>query len=266
MISLLSLTIAAALTQGEAEPPVPGPIRRRIEARSRDAWTVVLARLEQLGLAVDEHDRKNQALRTKWLPVSKAGWLPALELPPPYVGERIRFIVFVSPFVEPARISVGSEMLVSSVHERRRKATVFNDDDANRALMSELEQALAAAALPRLAADPNATCASPRDGNKRVPHTRDVTPPRKIALSAIDPPYPGPAIAAKRAGSVVVELQVAVDGSVRQMKLVGPRLGDQLEAAAMGAASLLLHEPPRVDGCPVPWILKFTVNFNLRDQ
>jgi hypothetical protein len=117
MSPLLPAAIISALAL--AQPVPPGSVRRGVgterqafDVSSADAWRVIEPRLKAVGFAVDDVDRENQALRTKWrrLPTRDAAWLPAVDLPWPYTAERIRFVVFVSPFVQPARVSVGSQI------------------------------------------------------------------------------------------------------------------------------------------------------------
>jgi hypothetical protein len=159
MVHLLPLVATAALASARADPTTAserepfGPERGMFEIRPRDAWTIVQERLKGLGLKVDKIDPDNQALLTRWRRVSRkdADWLPALHPPEPYVADRIRFEVFVSPFIEPARVYVGSQIdaVRSGLSEGAPGATVYNKVTANRALMAEIARAFASAAVPR---------------------------------------------------------------------------------------------------------------------
>jgi hypothetical protein len=63
---------------------------------------------------------------------------------------------------------------------------------------------------------------------------------------------------------VKFEFHVLEDGSVTDIRVAGPPVGEQLEAAATGAASLLLYSPVRVGGCPKQSVMTYTVRFRAR--
>lgn len=86
------------------------PEKRMFAVPSRQTWDRIRQRLTELGFSADKTDRTNQIVLTKWREVGAKGteWLPAPDLPQPYVGLRVRFEVFVSPFAEPARVYVSS--------------------------------------------------------------------------------------------------------------------------------------------------------------
>src|SRR5262245_60282011 len=112
MIALLMITVMiteqlwASPTQdarnSSASPAAPASERRLFEVRSQQAWELVQKRLNELGFSLDKIDRQNQLVLTKWREVGARGmeWLPKPARPGPYVAERIRFEVFVSPFAE----------------------------------------------------------------------------------------------------------------------------------------------------------------------
>jgi len=247
------LVVAVTLAQATDARQYPGPERRVFEVRSRDAWPLVQARLKDLGLAVDKVDGKNQAVLTKWRRALGGGWLPEPQLPKGYVAERIRFVVFVSPFVERAHISVGSQAEATKMQTPRASALVYNVTSATPALMAEIDKAIAAAALPKFVpADPAPCSPSPQ---------ATITNPEKIPLSVFEVPYPGGDQKAGTGGTVVVEMTIPTDGAVSNLRVSGPPVGEQLEAAATGAASLLLYSPVRMGGCPVPFLMTYTVRF-----
>jgi hypothetical protein len=74
--------------------------------RSKDARDRVQSRLNELGLSAAKTDRENQLLLTRWarLRDQRFAWLPKPDPGRQYEAERVRFEVFVSPFVEPARV------------------------------------------------------------------------------------------------------------------------------------------------------------------
>jgi hypothetical protein len=276
MVSLLPLVVTAALTPAQADPTTAwghepiGPERRILDTCSRDTWTVVQKRLKELGLEVDKIDNDSQVILTKWqhVPGRTAGWLPPLQLPEPYIADRLRFEVFVSPFIEPARLYVGSQ--VEAVGPRspagRPRATVYNKKAANQALIADLLHSLAGANLPRFAQNAADPCSE--QVRARGPGIR--TDPKKIPLSVFPVEYPGPE---DKGGRVIVEYVVLEDGGVASVRIMNPpadsvlgfsRAGEQSQAAAMGAASLSLWAPARVDGCPIRIIVTEVVNLRPR--
>src|ERR1700730_19399182 len=76
--------------------PAPATERRLFDIRSRQAWDVVLKRLNELGFSPDKTDRANQFVLTKWREVGAKGleWLPVPTLKT-QIAKRIRFEVFV---------------------------------------------------------------------------------------------------------------------------------------------------------------------------
>src|SRR5512143_3954610 len=116
---------------------------RLFDLPSRKAWDRVQDRLKELGLGADKKDGKNQLLLTKWADFgdSRLRWLPRPKIWQEYAPEQVRFEVFVSPFVEPARLYVGSVTQVRQVG-RGAQAILYNDPTVNAALLSELAKAL----------------------------------------------------------------------------------------------------------------------------
>lgn len=262
VLAAVLLGHAAGGKSAERQTVGPAPERRTFAVSSGDAWRVVQQRLKDMRLPVAELDRKHQALLTRWRSVgfSESEWLPALPIPESRSADRVRFLVFVSPFVEPAHVSVGCQLELRSRHGQDSRALLFNEATANVALMEEIARALGTAGLPvfeATAPDPCAQGARPGAGGP-------ITPPEKIPLSQFEVPFPGPDLAQGQGGVVTLEMNVRADGGVSDLRVVGPPVGVQLEAAAMGAASLLLYAPPRIDGCPTRFQMTYTVRFRSR--
>jgi TonB family protein len=93
---------------------------------------------------------------------------------------------------------------------------------------------------------------------------RRPTPPRKLPISEFEVLYPAAALEQRTEGAVQVLFNVEEDGGVTDVRFQGPPLGRQLEASAVGAASLLIYSPAKVDGCPVPALLTYTVHYRER--
>ena len=248
--------------------------RRLFSVRSHQAWEVVRKRLNELGLSPDKTDGASQAVLTKWREVGAKGveWLPAATLPEPYVAKRIRFLVFVSPFAEPARVSIGSLIEATDRSTSASRAVVYNGSDVNRTLMREIAKALGEDGLPiptdreerrkislsvlKDAADDCLRRGAPPKGAK-------VTAPRKIPVSVFEVLYPAQALAASTEGTVRVEFVILEDGTVSDIRVLDRSLGRQLEASAIGAVSLLLYSPAKLNECAVPTIMTYSVHYRV---
>jgi TonB family protein len=280
MVALLLITAVAVghfrptPAQGarSSNPPLawPASASRLFDIRSYQAWQLVQKRLNELGFAPDRMDRAEQVMLTKWREVGAKGmeWLPAPLAPMPYVAKRVRFEVFVSPFAEPAHVYVGSLMEATDTQDST-SATAYNMSNVNTALMGEIAKALGADGVPipanaehrrKLAlsvlgdgADDCLRHGWPKGGK--------ITPPRKISISEFEVIYPAPALKERIEGSVQVEFTILEDGAVTGIRLLGPPLGGQLEASAIGAASLLLYRPAKMDDCRIPAIMTYTVRY-----
>jgi protein TonB len=84
--------------------------------------------------------------------------------------------------------------------------------------------------------------------------------PRKIRDVA--PEYPAMALAARVEGVVIIEAVIAVDGSVRDARVL--RSQPLLDRAAVDAVRQWRYEPTRLNGVPVPVIVTVTVQFRLQ--
>jgi hypothetical protein len=208
-----------------------------------------------LGIEVAKVDRANQALLTKWItvPNTKMPWLPQPEAVESGQSARIRFEVFVSPFVQPAHVFAGSQ---TEVEAGARRLMQYNNASANRALMSEFDSAFAQASLPKYVQDVPDPCSGKFTGT--------ITgQPKKIPLSEFEIPYPAPDRDARHVGPITLELSILKAGAVDSIRPVGPAVGEHLLAAAAGATSLLLYSPLRLNECPVPFIMTYTVHFKM---
>lgn len=278
---LIALTSVGALWVSSAQgAPAPsqgtfafGSAARVFDVRSAAAWQLVQKRLGELGLATDQMDRVNQLALTKWRDVRAKGmeWLPKLSLPEGYTADRVRFEVFVSPFVEPARVYVGSVLEARKVGTVETNAIAYNVSGLNAALMAEIARAFGGDGVPiaedreqrrqlslaflKDEADDCLRQASPRKG---------FTPPQKIPASVFDVLYPAEAAKEGKEGTVQVEFTILEDGAVTGVHLRNPPLGHQFEVSAMGAASLLRYSPAKLNGCGTVTNMTYTVRYHQR--
>ncbi len=250
---------------------------RLFDVPAKQAWDRVQERLKDLGLGVDKKDGKNQLLLTKWgdFHNDRLRWLPKPKALQEYAPERVRFEVFVSPFVEPARIYVGSVSQVRQVTGRRLQAILYNDPTVNAALVAELAKALGheGFGIPSSREERQKLVASVRKGRPDecalqvdacMVSSAKVEKPQMLPLSRFQVIFPESAARERVEAPVVVQLDVSEDGAVLGGQLLGTPRGHQLDASAAGATSLLVFSPLRLCGCPAPHMTVYTINYQLR--
>ena len=259
-----------AFARGKAGPASEG---RFFNLQSSEAWRLAQQRLSELGLATDKVDRANQVVLTKWRDFGAKGmeWLPAPALAQGYIAARVRFEVFVSPYAEPARVYVGSFIDVRQQGVPENRGAVYNNTAVSRALMSEIARALRADGVP-IPRDPeqrrklalsilvDAADRCLQQGPPLADAKGPFKPPEKIPVSQFEMQFPL-AAATRGEGPVQAEFTVQEDGAVSDVHLLGAYPGYQFEVAAMGPLSLLLYSPAKVNGCPVPAVMTYTINY-----
>jgi len=83
-------------------------------------------------------------------------------------------------------------------------------------------------------------------------------------LYRIDPKYPEAARFAQRQGSVVIEAEIAIDGSLRSARVVSAPLGFGLEQSALDAVRSWRFAPARFGERPVSVYYRWNIIFKLR--
>lgn len=227
---------------------------RMYSRSSQDVWQEALEVVGALGHAEDVTDVESQILVTQWVRFDAALFgQPPPESAGPGQGlpQEFELHVFVSPFVEPARVHVGSvsvglgnvrynlgvaEQWFFRALERRlgeRGQAIPTDARTHRWVASQL-----------LGVPDSCLDSSPTDG------TAQQTP---TSLTVV------PAISARplSADSVVaLEVVVSLDGAVTASRAVEVAESDtdgMVVAAATGAVSLWRYRPARSEECPVPF-------------
>ena len=89
-----------------------------------------------------------------------------------------------------------------------------------------------------------------------------VVPPQ--VLFRIDPKYPELARSVRREGAVVIEAEIATDGSLRSARVVSSPLGFGLEQSALDAIRAWRFAPARFGDRPVSVYYRWNVLFSLR--
>jgi hypothetical protein len=248
---------------------------RLFDLPSKKVWDRVRDRLKDLGLSTDKEDGRNQLLLTDWGDYRRLQWLSRPKVWQEYAPERVRFEVFVSPFVEPARVYVGSVTQVRQVMGRGAQAILYNDPMVNAALLAELAKALGhdGFEIPSSREERQKLAAWVLDGKpdecaQQVDACKvssgKVEKPQMLPLSQFQVLFPESAAREGVEAPVVVQLDVSEDGAVVGGQLLGAPRGHQLEASAAGATSLLVFSPLRLCGCPAPHMTVYTINYQLR--
>lgn len=83
-------------------------------------------------------------------------------------------------------------------------------------------------------------------------------------LFRVDPKYPEIARTAHRQGAVVVEAEIATDGSLQSARVVSPPLGFGLEQSALEAIRSWRFAPARFGDRPVAVYYRWNILFSLR--
>jgi len=285
-IVLAVSTIAAAPSgQEPSAPPAQSPSGwphnegRLFATPSKEAWGLVQARLKELGLAAVKTDGANQLLLTKSASFGdgRFKWLPRPFTSTQYAPERVQFEVFVSPFVEPARVYVGSVTELRVTKAKSARSLLYNSRALNQALLGELAKAIGQPGfeIPPSRKERDELAASILKGRvddcpQRIDScrepSRELQEPRKLPLSEFDVHYPQAAVDNRVQAPVVLELDVIEDGAVVDGRLRSAARGHQLDAAAAGATSLLVYSPLRLCGCPAEHVSVYTINYRIQQR
>ncbi len=84
-------------------------------------------------------------------------------------------------------------------------------------------------------------------------------------LKSVEPTFPSELMDAGTGASVVMDIDIAADGTVADVK-VAQSAGAAFDAAAVAAAKQLVFTPAEVDGQPAPVRIQFTSNFTVQQQ
>ena len=245
----------AALLPPDAIADSPLPTRRPpYEGRTLEVWTLVLGTLAILA-----------ALGVSFLIGSRIGWLrtsasPAQTAPPPtgsQPGKSTKSAAATkSAKTKPKPAAPASDELV--VYEKgkvifRMKPTPTKPARAQHPLANhnatrQSSDAIVEASSTTKVAPSHSVWLAPAQAETRL-------------LSRTEPQYPPEALAAHRAGNVVLEVQVAEDGSVSNVRTLS---GDPtLAAAATEAVRRWRYQPYRRHDHPAQFQTDVTLSFSL---
>lgn len=218
---------------------------------SEDVWREAREVVSALGRVPELTNVESQILVTPWLRFDATDFG---SLPPESAGsedeilEEFQLHVFVSPFVEPARVHVGSVSvgpnnvqynlgLAEEWFFQRLEARL---DENGRGIPRDAEMHRQVAS--RLLESPDACLPVLSDGRAQPEPTRliAVTPIAREGTDAV----------------VTLEVVIALDGAIassRVVEMVGLDPDGMVVTAAAGAISLWRYSPALSDGCAVPF-------------
>ncbi|MBP6703656.1 MAG: energy transducer TonB [Vicinamibacteria bacterium] len=255
----LCLLLAPLLLATEAFMPTGA----QFSLESRKAWDKIQSALSDERIKTRVLEKDVQVIITRPLRTldQNTNWLSAPEVPSGYLFESAEIHLFVSPFVEPARIYVGS-VSTFKVLLNGGSATLYNDPKVNASVMAWVTRTLGMEAQPvpttRSAGQSGAPTCVPSGSD-----TKKIVPPKRIESTRLEVLYPRNALADRQAGSVVVKMAIREDGSTGALQLDGTPPEHSMGVSALGAASLLRYQPALFGGCRVTAQMTYTVNFRL---
>jgi TonB family protein len=240
---------------------------RMYSLRSKAAWEAVCRWVKTAGLKTASVDGPNQLLLTRWEKASGKGLRVADPLPTGFALTRFQIQIFVSPFVEPARVYVTSLVEGTLGDGTTRKTAIFYNvaltservlDDLSREFGEPGRRiptsSAARAELARLLQPGIAPCTAAPGGAP--------TPPTRIAH--VEPLYPATAIAESRQGVVTLQTVLQEDGTVCPLKKAESAGETDMLSALRGAVTTWRYRPAMLGGCPIPVIMTVSSKFSLQ--
>jgi TonB family protein len=256
-----------------------------LSASSSDTWKAVRALAGMLRIPIEKADDAAQLLTSRATRYSTLR-LPASTVDPPagFAPDRVTLYVYVTPGMEPARVSVGSIMRLWAVaRDDGRTLVSYGHDAIARWFLSELArymgvqmETLSASAERRAAqsrklmpaglSDP---CTTAPAGLVRMPrpdetHTPVLTRPRPL-VHDIKPTYPADQLEARKSARILFRGEITEHGT-----LINPPMTEPVDApasfvsAAQLAFGLWRFTPGETQGCPVRVDASFESSFVLR--
>lgn len=264
---------------------LPTSMGRMYSRPSRQVWEELLKLLKEYRIKPEKLDQESQVAITRPQRFADERF-NGLQDPgfPSHVEGEFQLHIFVSPFVEPARVYAGSVVDVRWPPPTRAQAAehavFYNTGNAETWIYERLEGRLGEQGKPipislrrRLAlarslgateADvcsfPAAGAAGADPGEQRKP-----TAPERIKITDVTPIYPARSRRPRNEGQVFVKSLLLEDGALTQPVLIDPEPPDpEFASAAKGAVSLWRFRPGRLDGCPFAAPMTVTVTFSQR--
>jgi TonB family protein len=252
---------------------LPRHSARMFARPSAEVWGAVKGLLADLKLKTDRKDDRAQVLSTRSATLSSAWNVPELDLGPRLAPTGVQFQVFVSPFVEPARVHLASELDAVDRLDSRAGRRLYDVVALQSWFLDRLEekvgiksQAMPSGRARRIAVARELLGSRPADPCLGAVHVSGgrISPPKEIAGFKKQPLYPEDARRERTRGVVDVEASLLEDGALVPRGFGGPRDPDaSLVTSAIQAARFWVYEPARSNGCPIDILFTATVRFRL---
>jgi len=240
---------------------------RQYRAPSSAVWEALQGLVRSLGLRVEKVDPRGHLLVTSWQEVArqKANGLERQAFDGGGRADEFQLHLFVSPFVEPARIYVDA---VARSRDWTQVRMQYSFEPVARWFFARLEERLGeeGRAVPfnsTRSSDPDSSpgSKSPCESSSSSPGTRPIQEPK--ALYKSQPLFPSKELARAGPVMVLVVARLGEDGAIQQVSVRGGP-PEQMAAAAAHAVTLWRYEPLRLGGCPAPMVMTVTVRFSVR--
>ena len=263
VLALMSQTVALGQEVAPASA-LPYSHAKRYPLQSNAVWAAAQDLVAEWGLETFVKDGDSQLLVSEWKPFTDFDGSPFFQSLPlvtmagvEVVPVEFQLHLFVSPFVEPARVHVDS---IVKVRHEQDQYIQYGNEFVGSEFFQGLEQRLGSAGTNiRAAAGGTPPCLTkPIAGAE--PATVDVTGVQRLAdIELLVPSIPSGVLA-------VFEITIAFDGSVTAPRVVsvnGPELANPNMVAGIteSIVSLWRYRPAVQASCPVDVTATVAMNF-----
>ena len=237
---------------------------------SETVWETVEDVADAWGLKTDTKDRSSQLMISQWTRLSDFDGSPFFQSVPTLTVDGVQFLpvefqlhVFVSPFVEPARVHGAA---IVRVQRDQNQFVHYNVGFVSTEFFRELEKRLGetGATIPVASASRN-PCLTERGVVSRATGDDELEAVRRLTDFNIFPPV------VQAEALVLLDVTIGFDGAVTPSRVVsvnGTELvePDVFARAAEDNVSLWRYQPAERDDCPVSVMATVAMNFGLVDS
>ena len=231
-------------------------------------WETVLEVADAWGLKTATKDGPSRVLVSNWTRFSDFDGSPFFQSVPTLPADGARLVpgefqlhVYVSPFVEPARVHVATVLRTELEQNRYVHHGV---GFAATEFFRELEARLGSAGttIPADRSTGSNPCLTMRETGSPTTDGVDLTPVRRLA--DFDFPYP----AVESEALVILDITIGFDGAVVASRVVSVNGAENVRPdlfaqAAENLVSLWRYRPAARDGCPVSVMATVVMSFGL---
>ena len=271
------ILLAAGTAAAQAtDATFPASVGLMYPVTTADAWSALLKVADQHDLKIETRTDDNGLLITRPVPVERKKFgVHAGDISSTLRSGRVRLHVFVPPFIEPARVYVGSTMVAefSRIETGTRASMLlYNVDQIGAWLLARVSAQLKtdgrlipqdpgrrAALAKSLLPGGDHRCLTLIERNAQGPSSAMPLP-----LHREQPVFPRARLdGASR--TVTVRSAVGEDGFAWPIGVTGGPTMDDYATTAQGAAALWRFAPKTIDGCPAPTpLVTMALSFSIR--